>query len=683
MTDLRAKRFASAAAHLRAAKERLPALADYISYSLAEALAGLDKHAEAWQQLAAVLKAASPSPLRPQAILLAARSHLALEAPVAAVRLLQENLAQLPAPDGVLLLAQALEANGDPAAAAIHYQRVYYEHPKSAAAASAEAALMRLPAQLGASYPPPMPQAMLSRASLLIEAGDTTKAIAELQQMILQLGGEQRDLARVRIGAARRRARQDSAALAYLNTLEVNEGEAGAERLYLMAACARRLGRDEEVRAAMAGLAERHRTSHWRLEALLAAANEPLVKNQPEIFEPLYRACYEDFPSDPEACGCHWKVTWLAYRGQRPEAATMLQDHLQRFPGSDNIGGALYFLGRLAEARNDPASARAWFQTAAERFPNYYYGLVSRERLAEPALARIRPTAAVAALVNTVVPLDNSTPQAFAPTAPSRLRMERARLLRAAGLEDWADQELRFGARTDAQANVMAVELSEAAARRGDNDRSIRSLRLSGDYFRWPVESVPPRFWRLAFPLPYREALEKRSREQSLDPFLMAGLVRQESAFEAKAVSRAKALGLTQIRPATGRELSGKLGIKGFRTSSLFQPDMNLRLGTYYMNWLLKGLDGKMELALAAYNAGRSRAILWRQWGTFREPAEFIETIPFSETRNYVQVVLRNAHLYRRLYEGTEAAVPSSGGPARDQDSRPASGGRRSTPPVP
>jgi soluble lytic murein transglycosylase len=126
---------------------------------------------------------------------------------------------------------------------------------------------------------------------------------------------------------------------------------------------------------------------------------------------------------------------------------------------------------------------------------------------------------------------------------------------------------------------------------------------------------------------------------------------------------------LTQIRPSTGRELGRKDGIRRFSTSMLYQPDVNLRLGTFYFRTLVNSLGGSLEAALAAYNAGKSRADQWLGWGPFREPAEFIETVPFTETREYIQSVLRNADFYRRLYAGRRASVSSVDIPVAEKKS--------------
>jgi soluble lytic murein transglycosylase len=174
--------------------------------------------------------------------------------------------------------------------------------------------------------------------------------------------------------------------------------------------------------------------------------------------------------------------------------------------------------------------------------------------------------------------------------------------------------------------------------------------KFARGYLAIPLEAAPERFWHLTFPLPYRESLERYASLHSIDVSVLAGLIRQESEFDPKAVSRANAYGLTQVLPSTGRELSRRAGMPSFSPAMLFEPEINLRLGTLYLKSLLDQHDGAWETTLASYNAGKSRVNRWLTWAEYREPAEFIENIPFTETREYVQAVLRNADIYRRLY---------------------------------
>jgi soluble lytic murein transglycosylase len=135
---------------------------------------------------------------------------------------------------------------------------------------------------------------------------------------------------------------------------------------------------------------------------------------------------------------------------------------------------------------------------------------------------------------------------------------------------------------------------------------------------------------------------------------VVAGLIRQESAYETNAISRANAYGLMQIIPKTARLLAHQERI-GYSRPRLNDPGYNLRLGTVYLAGLVK-FWGSFEAALAAYNAGEDRVGTWRSGQSYAEPAEFVDSIPFTETREYVQIVLRNAETYRTLYGQARAA---------------------------
>jgi len=117
--------------------------------------------------------------------------------------------------------------------------------------------------------------------------------------------------------------------------------------------------------------------------------------------------------------------------------------------------------------------------------------------------------------------------------------------------------------------------------------------------------------------------------------------------------------GLMQVLPANGRELARHFGIRRLSSAELLTADRNVELGTYHFHNLLNSYGGQTELALASYNAGPGRANLWRTWGPFREAAEFIEAVPFHETRGYIQIVLRNADVYQHLYAGAAPDVPA------------------------
>jgi soluble lytic murein transglycosylase len=162
------------------------------------------------------------------------------------------------------------------------------------------------------------------------------------------------------------------------------------------------------------------------------------------------------------------------------------------------------------------------------------------------------------------------------------------------------------------------------------------------------IEEVPLAVWRTVFPLPFEASVKQAAAHNHLDPMLVAGVIRQESAFQADAVSRAGAVGLMQLLPKTARKLARRQRLR-YAHAKLFNPEYNLKLGTLYLAELVKTF-GSLEAALAAFNAGEERVAAWKAEHSFEEQAEFVESIPFTETREYVQIVMRNAETYRLVY---------------------------------
>jgi soluble lytic murein transglycosylase len=154
------------------------------------------------------------------------------------------------------------------------------------------------------------------------------------------------------------------------------------------------------------------------------------------------------------------------------------------------------------------------------------------------------------------------------------------------------------------------------------------------------------------FPSPHRDVMQPATQRLNLEMAWVYGLIRQESRFVKDARSHVGASGLMQLMPGTARYVANKVGMSGFTASQVNDVETNLLLGTNYLSMALNDLDGSQPLATAAYNAGPSRPRAWRS--TLTRPVEgaiFAETIPFSETRDYVKKVMSNATFYAALFE--------------------------------
>jgi len=325
------------------------------------------------------------------------------------------------------------------------------------------------------------------------------------------------------------------------------------------------------------------------------------------------------------------------------------EDQLALYPDSAEIPAALYWRARVAEEGNQPQIARAYYQKLSDRFRNYYYAELGRQRM--NALPASPGGPMHLALLDRVPPLPTSGKIELSQPPDDDLRVARARLLSNGALADLAVRELQ--AVSDDRGKTWAPP-AEARVYQdiGRYDRGIQIMkRASPNYFAVDLPDLPRPYWEALFPKPYWDDLHKYAIANSLDPYLVASLIRQESEFNPLALSRANAVGLMQLLPKTGKTVAKQVKLHGFNPSQLYTPSVNLQLGTYYFKSLADKYGGHFEYALAAYNAGTDRVEDWIGQGHYRDVQEFVESIPFTETREYVQAILRNANVYRQLYK--------------------------------
>ncbi len=649
--DYQDKKFSSAAELLTQAASQPSDLSDYAIYYRALALAANGDHAGAAAALAGFSQRFPSSPLAASALVQRAENLSFSSQAAEAVELLLAAPHSTPA--SLLLLAQVAARADQEVRAAQIYQRIYYEFPTSVEQAQASEALRTLRLRLGAKYPEPPAALRLLRADRLAAAQKYLPARSEYRALSVRLKGLPREQALVRIGACDYYLHADTRAYRWLASLRLTQPEAAAERLHFMAACCRRLKRPEESDRLIAQIGEKYPQSRWYEEGLYNAAGFYFVENEPGHYIPYYRTLLNLFPRSRYAAAAQWKIAWHAYLEKSPEAASLLAEHIRRYPSSPLFTDAIYWLGRIEESRSQSspaalANARAIYARLIADYPQHYHSLLAQERLSKLPPANDPPSPVIADLLA-------SLPPAPARPAPEpgdwKIYDARIRLLDRLGLSDLADRELRFRADSPRFAYCAGLELAERAGERGSYHQAIRFLKhYTPGYLAFPLASMPRRYWELLFPMPWREEIENYSRQNNLDPFLVAALIRQESEFNPGAVSRAHALGLMQIMPSTGRKLGRNFGIRALPASRLYKPETSLQLGTLYLRRVLEQYDGKLEAALAGYNAGEHRADRWLGWHSLDDPAEFVESIPFAETRDYVESVLRNTEIYRKIY---------------------------------
>jgi len=253
------------------------------------------------------------------------------------------------------------------------------------------------------------------------------------------------------------------------------------------------------------------------------------------------------------------------------------------------------------------------------------------------------------AILDHIPSIDTAAKTPTAQPPADDLRVQKAELLENGALLDFAIRELQAVDDPDKSAWLPA-ETARMYRDIGRYDRAIETLkRAVPNYFAVDLPSLPRAYWEALFPKPYWIELKRFSENNALDPYLVASLIRQESEFNPNALSNKNAVGLMQLLPKVGKGVAKQEKLKHFNASQLFMPSINLQLGTRYFRSMVDKF-GAFEYALAAYNAGSDRVEDWMGQGKYRDTEEFVESIPFTETREYVQAIMRNANVYRKLY---------------------------------
>lgn len=422
--------------------------------------------------------------------------------------------------------------------------------------------------------------------------------------------------------------------------------DTAAAKLYLLAETYRNENNTEAHTAALDQLIKRYPTSRWLEEALYSGGNMYLIKRDSEQAIRHYTLLVQMFPRSTYAPSAHWRAAWMNYRLRNyGEAARLMDDQIAHYSAGIEAPTALYWRGRIYEEQeHNPGQAENYYRALIANYVNYYYADLARQRLA--ALGAQSPNVPPSPVLDSVQPRD--IPSLIDEIPENEPHLIKAKLLANAALNEYIGPEIQAG---DDSAEWGALAEARIYASYGEITRALQSLKRSKiSFFALPMDQVPTVYWQLLFPRPYWSDLVASSEKNGLDPFLVASLIRQESEFNPGAVSRANAYGLMQLLPSVGKSMARKQGIKRFSTAQLLNPSTNIQLGTLNLSQVLSRYGGQPEYALAAYNAGDVPVRQWMSVGDYKDIPEFVESIPYTETREYVQAILRNRLFYRTLY---------------------------------
>jgi soluble lytic murein transglycosylase len=641
--------YAKAIDPLNRARPQAGDLGDYVNFYLGSAYQQTGRLAEAISTFSVFDKTYPDSLLVRDAHVVYANTLVADGRATEAVALLEADRQPIRA-DLELALGRAYEAADQPAKALTIFRNLFYTMPTSWEAGQVQSDLTKL-ATL-AQAPPVGLEARRTRADLLMKGKQFSDAANEYRVLMGDVTPAERPAVLLTLAEALRRAGDNREARRILELVPSSPPEINAQRLFNQAEIARAGNDDDTFLRIVDQLRQLAPTSVSLEQALLSAGNIYLLRRDYDRAIDAFRELQQRFPNGGRASYAHWKAAWLSLRqGRLVEAKTAFDNQIALYPSSSEVPAALYWRARLAEEDNDGGLARAFYLKLSQRYRNYYYGDLARQRLAK--LKSADPSVHYA-LLDRVPPITTSEKPTSAEVPSDNLRVQKAELLANGALLDFAVRELRAAAaeqeKTQEKGDWVAVEIARLYEDAGRYDAAIETLKHAApNYFALDLPNLPRPYWEGLFPKPFWADLKKYSSSNALDPYLVASLIRQESAFNPNAVSRANAVGLMQLLPKVGKSVAKQEKLKKFNPQQLFTPAINMQLGTRYFRTMVDKFDS-FEYALAAYNAGSDRVQDWMGRGSYRDPQEFVESIPFTETREYVQNIMRNANVYRQLY---------------------------------
>jgi soluble lytic murein transglycosylase len=628
-------------------------LGDYAGFLRAESEAAMGAKKEAARDYVNVTSRFPDSMKAHEAKLKAAEMHLALNDPNSAMKELVRMVEAKDA-DAMYLTGQALEAQGQNDKAVVLYRQIYYESPATTARPKAEERL----AALGAS--PKESLASLdeerARADRLFEAKQYWDAAQAYDKLVAAYpNAEQIDEVNLRRGISFVESKQPAQAVLPLTKVSTRNPELYAEALYQQARALRSSNRASDSAVLTDKLISQFPRNPRAALSLNELSNYLSKAGRTAEAAARNRQMVTVFPRSEYAAEASYEIGFAAYQAKDyTNAARIFEQHLSsyRYPDSKYIGECAFFGGKTEEKLGNRARALALYEAVNERYPYGYHGIMAGRHAAALRNAdrslRAEATAETDKMRRNIIYYEPAKETA---NDSVNIHVTKADDFGAIWLEDLAAKEVNEALEQFPTSPRLNLRLAQSFANRGEYFQATLILRKGyPDIFSYKDEEVPKEGWEIMFPLFHWDTIKQEAKRYGIDPYLAAALIRQESVFNPTAVSRVGARGLMQLMPATGQLISRQQGGGSVTANDLFNPDLNIKLGMNYLAQMI-GQLGKFEYAAAGYNAGPNRAKRWVAERGALDMEDWIETIPFSETRGYVQSVLRYAANYRRFYK--------------------------------
>jgi len=633
------RRFVEAADNLRLARQAGQELADYADFLGAQANHDAGNAQEAETQLRGFVARYPDSIFLTQVPELEANVLLTLNNPAEAQRVLTAGAGSAGRSGYQLAQAEVAAALGQTQQSEQLFKKVLLGHPLSGDAQTARAKLTAMGAESTLTI-----AELRSLGDAYYNAGHYSEADEQYRVLAQRTSLDASTREGFAVDAAACELKLKRLTPAQVQGLPDTPDEHGARRLYLLMELARDRGDTQDQQRIVELMETRFPHSTWLAEALFSSGNMYMLKRDYPTAVKYYGYLAAHFPENTNAPAAHWRAGWFSYRqGLYAEAARLFDEQIKLYPSDRDTVAAIYWRGRLYEMDHKPASAVANYRTLTRAYQHFFYAQMARQRLA--ALGSMQQVAQPQLDLIQAPPVP-VLQESFPSESP---HLAKARLLANAGLNEYIAQEI---AADPDSSSWSALAEAQIYSSYGETYRAMRALKKAlPSAASASIKSIPLVYWRILFPLAWWDTIKTESAKNNLDPYFVASLIRQESEFNPSVISYANAYGLMQLLPITGKQMAKEEGIAHFQTFQLLDPEMNIRLGTRYLRDMLDKVGGVPEYAMAAYNAGDGRVLDWEAAGPYSGIDEFVESIPFTQTREYVQGIVRNEEIYKAINE--------------------------------
>lgn len=626
-------------------------LGDYALYLRASALEQAGQSGDARAAYERV-KRDFPSSLKARQAALDAADFLVREGNNAAVPALLADLANQDDAAALLLTAKSHEQTGDSVRALRAYRRLYFYAPASTQAAEAGTAIQRL----GSALSPSSAAEAMARADKSYEARKYADALQAYNDAFTGFPGIATADSQLRRLIAAANLRKTPDAVNALNGIPSSTGETRAEAIFNLAQTYARLRQWEQVRTTVEELRRSFPNSPFTPRALVSVGTIAKEAKNAADASYFYGTAVNAYRDSIEVAQAQFELAWMAHEAKKfAESSKQLTEHLAFYAdrNTDNRGRAGYWAARDSERAGKLAEARALYQALLGRYDANWYGYLAKQRLdsmLKNGTAPAKTFAADSTVGRAVANLQTVTVAEETAGSKEDLAIAKADELNNIGLDEWALEELNQAYESVGNSPKVNLAIARIYRWQEDNVRALNVLKRSfPDYSQMKPEEMTKEEWDVFYPLSNWEIIVQESRARNLDPYQVAGLIRQETVFMSRARSSARAYGLMQVLIPTAQVTARKYGVSRTITEdALYEPRLNIQIGTAYLRDQIDKF-GRIEYVAAAYNAGPMRMVQWRSIPG--EIDEWAEAVPFKETRGYIQGVVRNRLQYERLYD--------------------------------